>query len=122
MLNSLTKEGTHSATTDIYMKCLWRLIRNLSEDIRLIKVNKLLFDVDQFFLAYTRIATLPRSEDKLFKTAKTIVYVANILDVEVWDYTDMIAKPDQSLVIRNIRSTLNKLNKSQDADTSKNSS
>ena len=123
MLNSLTKEGTHSATTDIYMKCLWRLIRNLSEDIRLIKVNKLLFDVDQFFLAYTRIATLPRSEDKLFKTAKTIVFhVANILDVEVWDYTDMIAKPDQSLVIRNIRSTLNKLNKSQDADTSKNSS
>ena len=123
MLHSLTKEGSPSATTEIYMKCLWRLIRSLTEDIRLIKVNKLLFDVDQFFIAYTRIASTPRSEDKLFKTAKTIVFhVANILDVEVWDYTDMIAKTDQSLVIRNIRSTLNKLNRSLDSDTSKNSS
>ena len=123
MLHSLTKEGSPTATTEIYMKCLWKMIRSLSEDIRLIKVNKLLFDVDQFLIAYTRIASTPRSEDKLFKTAKTIVFhVANILDIEVWDYTDMIATPDQSLVIRNIRSTLNKLNRSQDNESSKNSS
>ncbi|KAI6653594.1 Cytoskeleton-associated protein 5 [Oopsacas minuta] len=122
MLQSLTREGTPSDTTDIYMKSVWRLTRNLNDNIRLIKVNKLLFDVDQFFIAYTRVGTTPRSEDKLYKTAKTIVFhVANSLDTEVWDYTDLIVKPEQSHVCRTIRNTLNKLSKSQDSSLSSNS-
>ena len=116
MLQSITDEGIPTGTTEIYMKCLWRLTRTLEEYIRFVKINTLLHDVDRFFIDYARInRASPKSDDKVFKTAKTIVYhVANALDIEVWDYTDKLARPEQSRVTRIIRNTLNKLNKSQD--------
>ena len=117
MLQSITNEGASTVTTEIYMKCLWRLTRTLEEYIKFIKINTLLHDVDRFFIDYSRInRASPKSDDKVFKTAKTIVYhVANALDTEVWDYTDKLARPEQSRVTRIIRNTLNKMNKSQDS-------
>ena len=123
MLQS-TEEGSSTVTTEIYMKCLWRLTRTLEEYIRFIKINTLLHDVDKFFIDYARInRSSPKSDDKVFKTAKTIVYhVANSLDTEVWDYTEKLSRPEQSRVTRIIRNTLNKLNKSQDSIVSSHSS
>ena len=116
LLQSLSPNATPTVYTDIYMKCLWRLIRSLNDNINSIHINKLLFDVDQYFIAYAKLSKSP-NDDKPFKTAKTIVYhVANILGQDIWNYTDMIWKREHSQVSVIIRKTLDKLNKSQDGN------
>ena len=68
----------NSATTprfvELVMKCLWKLTKSLPPVMDQMRINDLLFVIDQFFAAHPPSSWRGKKDDTPFRTIKTIIH------------------------------------------------
>ena len=74
LLRSINPEGTKSSITDMIMKCLWKLTRQIPESVSSLNLDQLLLDIHQFMAGYEKVVPSPSAEDYPFRTVKTVLY------------------------------------------------
>ena len=63
---------------------MWRVIRNLPDIIPSLNIDQLLFDIDKFLIVYSTLNPAPSSDNKPYRTVRTILYhIANVMGPQV---------------------------------------
>lgn len=98
MLETLNKDGTNTKLSEMAMKCLWRVIRNLPDIIPSLNIDQLLFDIDKFLIVYSTLNPAPSSDNKPYRTVRTILYhIANVMGPQVLQHFSLVS--NSSLVV-----------------------
>ncbi|CAI8027854.1 Protein mini spindles [Geodia barretti] len=89
------------------MKCIWKVTRQIPQYLPGLKVAELLKEMQAFFHGYSEIVPSPRPDDKLYRTAKTILFhLTEHMGTEILDHLSLV--PEQSRVAVYVRKTLAK--------------
>lgn len=109
LMQSLAADGSSTKLTEMTMKCLWKVTRNLPQLFSQINADCLLRDIHLFFQAHAHIHPSPSSNDTPYRTVKTILFhVANIMGPEVMNHLTLIKDVKTSRVSQYLRKTLAK--------------
>ena len=84
LLGSINTDGSSTKVTELTMKCLWKLTRQIPQFITTVNLDQLLLEIHQFMVGYLGVVSSPSPEDTPFRTIKTILFhVTNILGAKV---------------------------------------
>jgi cytoskeleton-associated protein 5 len=107
LLKSIASDGTQTKLTELSMKCIWKVTRQIPQYVPGLKVDELLKEMQDFFHGYAEIVPTPRADDKPYRTAKTILFhLTEHMGTEILDHMSLVA--EQSRVAVYIRKTLAK--------------
>ncbi|KAL1917720.1 uncharacterized protein VTP21DRAFT_3554 [Calcarisporiella thermophila] len=118
--HSMPKDSPEAELTELLLKCVWKLTRNMSEYIATdqLKVNEMLRDLNDLFIAISPNEWKQRNVEKgspdelLMRTFKSIVSeLVTTLEDKVYDHLDLIHDPRRSYIYGYLHHTLQTIRK-----------
>ncbi|XP_061533378.1 cytoskeleton-associated protein 5 isoform X2 [Phycodurus eques] len=83
--------------SELVMKCLWRLIRHLPENINSINLDRILFDVHNIMKVFTKENLQQLKSDVPYRTLKTLLHtLCRLTGAKILDHLSMIENRNES--------------------------